>query len=250
MSTPPGKSPDSDFDAHAQQWGAAISRNHSVAADGPLDVESLRVCVVSSPLNERLEAVRLLPSFGTTALEPLCTALADRDVGVRTAAAAGLAEVGDARAIRPLAEALKNCFVSRSGCWSLLASFSAAAAGTLLLIGAVVTLDVLALTMLFSGGSFSDLLTERKRRSELVEAITNALIRIAERDPNPELRQVLPDLHLVGMDVIQQLGRTRSASRSAANRIGQLTVRLHNLPIASAAATIDAETLPLPSERK
>lgn len=244
----PARNQVGDFDAHAQHWTEAMNRGVSAADARPIDVESLRVCLVSSPVAERLEAARLLSSFGPSATEPLCTALTDRDVRVRTAAARSLAEVGDARAIRPLSRALKSCFVRRSGILNLLTGLGAATAGALLVVGTIVTLDVLALTTLFTGGSFGELMNERQRRSQLVEAISEALIRIGERDPSPELRQVLPDLRLVAVDVIQQVGRTRTASRDAATRIQQLTDRLHNLPLASAAPTIDPSELPLPLE--
>jgi hypothetical protein len=85
-----------DFDAHAQRWAEAMNRGASEADARPIDVESLRVCLVSSPVAERLEAARFLSSFGASATESLCTALTDRDVRVRTAAARSLARWGTA----------------------------------------------------------------------------------------------------------------------------------------------------------
>jgi hypothetical protein len=132
---------------------------------------------------------------------------------------------------------------------NLLTGLGAVTAGVLVVGFMLATFDFHSLCSLFRGGSFGELRSERQRRSQLVEAITEALIRIGERDPGPELRQVLPDLRLVTVDVIHHVGRTRTASRAAANRIGQLTDRLQNLPFASTAPAIDPLGLPLPSER-
>lgn len=238
-----------EFEANSQQWRDAVCPGLPEAVDRPAEVESLSELLASAPLNERLAAAQRLPEFGASASEPLCFALKDRDIRVRTAAATGLAQVGDGRAIRPLADALKACFVRRSGLVNLLTGIGVFVAGTLLVIGSIVTLDPLAISTLFSGGSMVELLSARERRSDLVRAITDALVRIGERDPNPELRQALPDLRLVAVDVIQHVGRTRSGSRDAVRRIEELTERLHNLPIASVSRTGDAINLPLPSER-
>src|SRR5207302_1243878 len=75
----------------------------------------------------------------------------------------------------------------------------------------------------------------RRRHSKVCKAITEALTRIAERCPTPELRGVLPELKVVAADVLQQDATARVASRKAAARIQSLTERLKSLPVPTAA---------------
>jgi hypothetical protein len=85
---------------------------------------------------------------------------------------------------------------------------------------------------------------ERREASRLCQIIADALVRIAERRPTPELRAVIPDLKAIAADVLQQEKQARAASRQAAQRIEDLTEQLKNLPLPAAAPAPDAATLP------
>lgn len=67
--------------------------------------------------DEKFEAARALRHYGESAVEPLCVALRDSDLRVRTAAADSLGELEDPRALPPLVETLRGCFVRHSARW-------------------------------------------------------------------------------------------------------------------------------------
>ncbi|HTE18392.1 MAG TPA: HEAT repeat domain-containing protein [Armatimonadota bacterium] len=202
----------------------------------------------------RLKAVAALRDRQPWAIEDLCRALKDEDQDVRIAAAAALGEVGDDRAIQPLAEALRECFVGRS---------ARTQATTGLLIVATVVLFfsgfAMGLFWLDSGLAFFSVsywiipsviiyFRLRRLRGEFCPVITEALARIAERHPTLELRNVLPDLRAVAADPLQQEKGTRAASRAAADRIDALTEKLQSLPLPASTPAPDVAALPRPAD--
>lgn len=86
--------------------------------------------------------------------------------------------------------------------------------------------------------------SERKEVSKTCHAIAEALTRIVERTPTPDLRAILPELKAIAFDIVHQDKSTRAASRQAAQRIEALTEQLKNLPLPAAAPLSDAATLP------
>jgi hypothetical protein len=77
-------------------------------------------------------------------------------------------------------------------------------------------------------------------------AAADALSRVAERHPCPELRQAVPDLQVVAGDRSYPVKSAREASRRAAERIAALTADVHALPIPVKPAEPGA--LPIPAE--
>jgi hypothetical protein len=91
-------------------------------------------------------------------------------------------------------------------------------------------------------------LRERRKQSKVACAITEALVLIAERNPRPEMHQLVPELRAVAGDRVQHEQATRDASRRAAERIEALTAAVHNLPVVAATPRADPSTLPQPAE--
>lgn len=219
------------------------------AAGGRLyDFEWLRERLVSVAPDVRMEAARGMRHYGAQAVGPLCLALRDPDLRVRAAVAASLGDLEDVRAVQPLVNALRNCFAGRSArsdFW-----FGVFKMPLIVVAMALNLIHYLAFRQR-RRNPIDELLDEyaesRRRRNDLLQAITTALGRIGERHPLPELRSVLPDLHLVARDVIQQRKSTRAASRKAAARIEALTTRLQDLPLPAVDSRRDGFELPYPS---
>jgi hypothetical protein len=222
---------------------------------GPEALEPLLRALHDPRERVRRAAAEALARVGPEAVPPLCTALEDRAPAVRSAAAAALGEVGDERAVAPLSEALRRCFLGRSPWLQVLAGLlvvpaAVLAAVAILLFCIFVTrghgLDALQLPVEAAGHYFGS----RRRMAAESTAIVEALCRIAERRPTPELRSVLPELNVVANDVLHHDSRSRQASRQAARRIRELTDRIKDLPLPAAGAPPPANpaTLPLPAE--
>ncbi|HTE21007.1 MAG TPA: HEAT repeat domain-containing protein [Armatimonadota bacterium] len=202
------------------------------------------------PVNTRVETATALGDCGVWAVEPLCLALQDREPAVRIAAAESLGHLGDQRAVQPLTGALRACFLHRSGWKQLVMGPVVLVGGTLLFV------FCLLLCLLCGGGStvLADIprdvwkhFRDRRSQGRLVQAITGALVLIAERHPTPELRSALPDLKAMATDVLQQEPGTRAASRDAAHRINALTEKLKSLPVPASTPAPDAAALPRPA---
>lgn len=197
----------------------------------------------------RILAAQRLCQFGSPAVSPLCEALRDKDLRVRAATACALGELQEAQAIGPLAEALRNCFVGRSALRNLFAGCALLVGLIAAVVVMIVTIDAMVLsTVIGSSDLFFDGRKRRRERNELVQAITQALTRIAERHPSPELRNLLPDLKVVAVDVIQQGRQTRTASREAVTQIEALTSRLRDLPLPASGVSSPEGCLPHPAE--
>ncbi len=206
---------------------------------------------------ERVAAAKALGRCGGRAVEPLCQAMSDPVEAARIASAEALGAVGDARAVGVLGDALRACFVSSSPRWQLIA-------GALVILGAAlafVSLGWIALLLKWSSVGWLIFqisvsparawFAKRRARSKEANAIARALVNIAERDPAPEVRAVLPDLQVISVDLLHQEGSTRKATRSAARRIERLTAQLKSLPVPSAPSAqgdeLASASFPLPS---
>jgi hypothetical protein len=171
-------------------------------------------------------------------------ALRDADLRVRAAAAASLGELEDARALRPLIDTLRDCFVGRAArpdFW-----FGVFKAFTMF-----VALVVAVMTRGRARRQANEMLDQyadsRQRRNDLIHSITTAIGRIGERHPSAELRGVLPDLKVVSQDIVQQRRGTRAMSRQTAARIEMLTGRLQDLPLPAVDLGAGGDSLPHPS---
>ncbi|HTE16853.1 MAG TPA: HEAT repeat domain-containing protein [Armatimonadota bacterium] len=220
------------------------------------DFQELLTDLKAGSSKVRESAARRLRRYPEWAVEPLCTALDDRELQVRVAAVKALGRVGDERAVEPLVAALRACFVGRSGREQWLNRLLVLGGGILLL---PLYIPFYALSQLCDKPlSLHDCweiprvfvrgYQERRSQGRLCEAITQAVVQIAERHPTPELREVLPDLEAVAADIIQQEQSTRQKSRAAAARIEALTEKAKSLPMPASAPEPDGDTLPRPAE--
>lgn len=232
--TPPQNPPgdEGDFTSRLLQLRASMDHAAREAGTQLHDFEGLRERLCIGLPDAKIEAARFLRHYGPIAVEPLCLALRDANLRVRTAAAQSLGELEDPRALPPLVEALRSCFAGRSARYD----FWVGVVETLMMLSAL-ALTVVTFTAARgraihgSTEMLSDFEESRQERNDLVQAITTALAQIGERHPSPELRGIIPDLKIVARDVVQQRKSTREASRSAAARIEALTARLQDLPV-------------------
>ncbi len=198
---------------------------------------------------QRQHAAQALRNYGAAAVEPLCLALRDKDLNVRVVAAESLRQVGDERAVQPLMEALRECFVRRSVRWQIVIGMVvpilqfALIAWALRLEQSGSWLIALILS-LATGAAIVIYHAKYAPRDAVCRAITEALARIAECNPTPELRSIIPDLKAIAADGMNYGKQTRAASRQAAQRIEALTEKLKNLPLPAAAPAPDVATLP------
>lgn len=201
----------------------------------------------------RLSSISSVQEADRDAIEPLLQALQDPEMDVRIAAAEALGRVGDARAIQPLVAALRATFGGKSG-----REFRTA--GILLIVGVVVVYIAVQMGLgaagigsagaAMSGGIsfiFNAMVLRRKAQSRMSRAITEALGRIAERDPAPELHALVPDLRAIAADSLQQEKEARAASREAASRIEAVTAKLKDLPLPTSGSASGPEALPRPA---
>ncbi|MFN3648508.1 MAG: HEAT repeat domain-containing protein [Armatimonadota bacterium] len=237
----------------------------SLARIGPVALESLAVRVRSRHASERREAAWALGFFGPEALGPLEDALGQADDGVRVAAVKSLqrlalpqsvpllcralhdpaarhaavealGEFGDQRAVEPLMQVLRGQLLGRSGRRQVVIGWT-----VLLVAVLVMPLTLLGQVWLGFQGSLAmvamsiiniafQYFTSQRRQSLARQSIVDALLRIGERCPAPELRTLLPDLQSIERDRLQSDPKAREASRAAAERIEALTEG-SNLPL-------------------
>lgn len=202
----------------------------SVVQDHVLRLQS------TEPL-ERAAAAAALSRFGGDGMAPLCRALEDPEPVVRGAAAMALGTVGDRSTIQPLLGALKTSCKGGSARRQYWIGLVLLAAAVLVFLGFVTGLAILKTGGAMSGmfSTFFNLsnqaLEKQRRRNRLSGVIVDALLRVAEREPAPELRTVLPEVQALAADFVQQSKDTRALSRKAAVRIEALTEKLRYLPI-------------------
>jgi hypothetical protein len=200
----------------------------------------------------RAAAARSLGREGGDAVEALVAALNDEEPVVRRAAARSLGEVGDERAVQPLLTALRAGCVGKSPRKQIIAGVLMLGVGLLfaaLAITRITAFKIGAVWWLFWAGSWIyNYFKGRREAGETYRALTDALVRIAERCPTPELRNAVPDLRAIAADFVQQGRVTRLTTQAAADRIETLTEKLKSMPVASAAPGMNATVLPRAAE--
>lgn len=217
------------------------------------EFEELERRLTWNGIKERADAAGTLRFYGPWAVAPLCRALEDREQKVRIAAAESLGHLGDERAVGPLAEALRRSLVGRSARKQLVAGVFVALAAVVVLLGflgGMVYLKIGGMMWAFFqlfGRTFGGYFKGRQEQSRMARAVTEALARIAERSPTPELAAVVPDLKAIAVDALQQEKDTRAVSRRAAERIESLTEQLKRMPLPAAAPAPSTQELPLPA---
>jgi hypothetical protein len=220
-----------------------------VRGDSPLEVLEVRLRGAEKDL--RGQTAYQLRERGPEAVPALCEALKDPDPSVRAAVAESLAKIGDARAIAPLTQALKRCFDTGSASRQRLLGILMAVVVCIVLGFAFVgtikswTAGGFVTIWLFGTKRIQELLDSRRKRGPQIVALTNAIDRIASRDPAPELRSLLPELQSVASDAIYQSPATRAATREVADRIAALTERIKSMPVAASAPEVETEQLPI-----
>jgi len=195
----------------------------------------------------RIAAVESLTYFNLPrAHKALCYALKDSHDAVRTAAAKALGEVGSIETITPLLQALRDCLVKREE----RGKFAYAILIFPFLVAFVLwgrespSIWLLTIVSVSVLSALAQAYQKRHAQSEVCQAIADALTRIAERIPSPEVRSALPDLQAVANDVLFRNAETRATARRAAQRIEMLTEPLKNLPLPASAPAPDSATLP------
>lgn len=216
---------------------------------GPEALPSLLQALRDSRGDVRRAAVKSLGRLQVSEATPeLCRMLRDRKEEVRLAAIRALGETGDERAVGPLNEILRSCFVARSARRQLLIGTVVAVsalAALVVCIGSALVLPGAGLAG-FTGGVvhiFVHYWSRRRQTGQLSRTVTRALVQIGERTPTPDLRIVLPDLRVVAKDRLQHDPCTREASRTAVQRIEALTESLKDLPVPGSASS-DKSSLP------
>ena len=226
--------------------------------------EELVSTLAAVDTGKRAAAALKLRDFGPASIEPLIQALRDREVRVRVAAAKSLAEVGDERAVKPLVTALRELFPGASPrryrTVGILAAITFPLAGiaygwmrlyewgvppwaiySLLALLLVFSPKLWQIAKIFLPGKID-------ADSNPCRVFSEALAKIAERCPAPELRAALPTLNEIVADGLQQDVRTRADFRKTARRIEALTVQLDKLPIAAHPPAPDVASLPTPAD--
>ena len=204
------------------------------------------------------QAAAELVKLGPEALPVLCAALEDYLPSVRITAARALGELGNAEAVPALTAALRREMTGKTGArhfWLGLLLLSGR-----VLVGLVLAVLLVGLLILLRGQGwqllkglavwYEDLVRyvrERRSATQVMAAIAMALAVLAEKAPDPRMREVLPDLEMVGMDLMHHDARSREMNRMAVHRIDVLTRHLKDLPLPSQPPAPDMEALPIPS---
>ncbi len=182
------------------------------------DATELAQRLTSRSEDKRKAAADALRTIGAPAVEPLCEMLKHRDPIVRARAASVLGEIGDSRAVQPLIEALREGFFKQSPKWQyrvgLLANVVLAQLPLQIIIHLVsrwISHDIfpnpddewrrigfILVCIVVAACGFTLPLSRywrrRYRYHQVCYHVAEALGRIAERDPVPELRAAIPDL--------------------------------------------------------
>jgi hypothetical protein len=217
-------------------------------------LEALLGILGSENASVRGAAAHALGEIGDPQVElPLRARLADADLAARAEVAIALGKLGLEESIPALMDAYRACFLGRSARKQRWIGVLVAGA-LLVLLGLMLWGSAAAKAGSFCGFAsvFSQVpanyIRARRAESKVACAITEALVMIAERNPRPEMHQLVPELRAVARDRVQHEPATRDASRRAAERIEALTAAVHNLPVAAATPRMDPSTLPQPAE--
>jgi hypothetical protein len=219
------------------------------------DTDPLAVQLRSADRRERAEAAARLQERGPEAQGLLCAALRDGDLEVELAAIHSLGAIGDEAAIEPLLAAWRSCFTEKSARRHLVFITLGLAAAAMQLAGWIWSITALRVVGLLigllplfglGGGSLMFQRAERRKRDRYCQAITEAVERIALRQPSPRVRQLLPELRAQAVNVLEVDRSLRAASTEAADRLDQLTARVNAMPVPSEAPPPDPRTLPRP----
>lgn len=201
----------------------------------------------------RVAAVRALAACpAPESVERFCALLHHAGVETRIAAAEALAACGDERALQPLAAALKECFPGETARAQLRRSRGFGILALVMLAGYALALGW-GWPHLFSGLLYTTLEIGywlhrwQRQHGRECRAITEALARVTERHPAPELEALLPELRAMAADRVTQSPETRAASRAAAERIAAVTEGVRELPIPASAPHLESASLPLPA---
>ncbi|MFN3648514.1 MAG: HEAT repeat domain-containing protein [Armatimonadota bacterium] len=217
---------------------------------GPAAVEALEWARSSLDPTLRRTVAEALQRLALPECVPvLIRMLRDHDWRVRVAVVRALGEIGDERAVQPLCSALRESLVGGS------VVLQAVTGGLMLILAAAVLSGLIYSTIvariggllpaIWIGWAFHAYFNRRRAQGELSRAVAEALVRIGERRPSPELRGVLRDLRLIAADRLQQEPATREALQEAARRIQELTDPFTSLPL-PAEPNSSADTLPRP----
>jgi len=238
-------------------------RHEGITSSGRPSLDALKASLGAVQTPTREKAACELVAFGSEAIEPLCAALRDRELRVRLAAAKSLGEIGDERAIPALVAALRELFPGQSPrryrtvgilaavtfplamiCYGVmrLSEWSVPPIGIAIIFGLMVAL--LAACGPRRLRALAELWIPSPSNHDPCLVFSQALARIAERCPAPELREALPLLQEIAADGLQQNRRTRADSRKAARRIEELTAQLDALPVIAGAPSMDVDSLP------
>jgi len=210
----------------------------------------LRALVDTSPLvrTAALEVVKGTSDLNTQ--EFLLTLISISYPDIRDYAAQKLGEIGDERALVPLMAAYQRCFPGIAPRkMHLLGRYLVISYGLITLValwmwtcGKFAVQDIL-----LSGFIAFSMRPSGRCRGEAWRVVLEAIMKVAERSPQPELQRLLPDLQSIAIDRFQVHREAREIARSAADRIQVLTAAIHDLPVPAGAHPPGAESLPVPS---
>lgn len=222
----------------------------TLSAVGRAGERLLRRALVDTHTQVRMAAVASLSEVGALGDQEALLELLKSDYSdVREYAVQALGELGDARALSALMGVYARCFTGRSArrqrLWVLLPVIYYA-----FLIGLAVwewgsghlKIQDLAFSLLL-------FLTNRstwRSSGEDWQVILKAILQVAERNPSPEVHQLLPDLKAIAADRMLNHPDAREAARAAAERIETLTAGVHDLPLPAVAPSAACATLPVP----
>ena len=221
-----------------------------LAWGGPVATPVLCSALGARDPDVRSAAAEALIGIGTSAVPPLCEVLKARNPEARAAAAAALGQIGDPRALEPLAAAFQGSFMGRSVKWQIVFGLVAGLFALLVALTAPrLVLDKhssdgwLALALLGVLGGLVVYVDRTAASGRACKEIALALELIASAHPSRDLRGLLSDLHTVGADILHQDSATRSAAVRAARAIQHST----DLPIPSSPDAPDESVLPRPA---
>jgi len=199
--------------------------------DAPAALDQLAIAIDDPAFPVRKACITAIGRMGVAGADDvLLAALKDRDL--QALVAAELARRGNPRALQPLVGALRDTQVGRSPrvqllCGVLLIALYAAIWG-LIVTGQLGDRGVALISI--CGTWCFQYNRNQRRRSATAVAIVQAITRLSETYPQPEVRNLIPDLNTIARDPLHHSAEARSAVREAARRIERLTESVAQLP--------------------